>query len=373
MTNLKYKEIQVVAFAAPYPPNYGGVIDVYFRLKALKDLGVKVHLHTFIYDEHQPSSELERICSSVQYYKRSHSPKYLKGWPYIISSRYDKSLIEQVVQKGCPVLLEGLHTCFLMDALRERGIPFSIRMHNVEWKYYQYLAELEASFIKKRYFLEEAKRLKIFENKVDGARLLAISERDMDYFKKRYPTSQVIFIPPFHSFDQPDIKNGVGTFTLFHGNLSINENEQAAIWLIEKVFLGLKEKLVIAGKNPGKRLMHAANAYDNIKLLSNPSNEQMKRLMSQAQVHVLPIRQPTGMKIKWVNALYSAKFILTNQDIYDKQRADMGVYIAQSAPEFKQQITQLHAKIFTEENLQKRKEFVGTTFDNLLNAQKLFE
>ena len=43
------KAVNIVSFNIPYPPNYGGVIDVFYKIKALSKEGYEVYLHTFIY------------------------------------------------------------------------------------------------------------------------------------------------------------------------------------------------------------------------------------------------------------------------------------------------------------------------------------
>ena len=63
-------QFHIVSFDVPYPPDYGGVIDVFYKIKALSELGVKVHLHCFEYGRGQ-QNELNKICSSVTYYKRN--------------------------------------------------------------------------------------------------------------------------------------------------------------------------------------------------------------------------------------------------------------------------------------------------------------
>lgn len=41
--------LHIVSFHIPIPQNYGGVIDIYYKVKALHDIGVKVILHCFEY------------------------------------------------------------------------------------------------------------------------------------------------------------------------------------------------------------------------------------------------------------------------------------------------------------------------------------
>lgn len=44
------KYLNIVSFNIPYPANYGGVIDVYYKLEALRACGVKLILHCFEYE-----------------------------------------------------------------------------------------------------------------------------------------------------------------------------------------------------------------------------------------------------------------------------------------------------------------------------------
>ena len=83
-------KLHVVSFQVPYPPDYGGLIDVYYKLKALKEAGCSVVLHTYRYGmEEQPA--LLDVADDVHYYER------FTGWrsmfsflPYIV---YSLSLI----------------------------------------------------------------------------------------------------------------------------------------------------------------------------------------------------------------------------------------------------------------------------------------
>ena len=43
------REIHIVCFDVPHPPDYGGVIDIYYKVKSLHELGIKVHLHCYQY------------------------------------------------------------------------------------------------------------------------------------------------------------------------------------------------------------------------------------------------------------------------------------------------------------------------------------
>lgn len=373
MKNWEGKELQMVSFASPYPPDYGGVIDVFYKIKTLTALGVKIHLHTYAYDQHQPSPVLNQYCASVQYYPRSINSKYLQGMPYIVSSRFNKSLINNVLSKNIPVLLEGLHTAFLLPFLREKNIVHALRLHNVEWLYYRLLAESELSLVKRRYFIEESRRLKDYEQILNKATLITLSARDTKYAEHNFSASKVLEVLPFHEFEGLDVLNGKGDYAIFHGNLSVNENEKAALWLVNEVFSKINFPLVIAGKNPSEKLQRACNVYNHIKLINSPENVKMKALLQNAHVHLLPNSQPTGMKLKWVHALQTARFIVAHPDIAQGFEGKAGIYSALDAKTYIQNITNIQQHIFDSAERTERKEIMGKSWDNVENAEALLK
>src|ERR1035438_1105799 len=118
MNNTYSSHLHVVSFDVPYPPSYGGVIDVYFKLKALSEAGVKIHLHCFEYGR-AIADELGRICESVNYYKRKNGIQYLfSPLPYIAVTRSNTGLIENLLKDRHPILFEGLHCCYHLGDLR---------------------------------------------------------------------------------------------------------------------------------------------------------------------------------------------------------------------------------------------------------------
>ena len=69
------KTLQIISFDIPYPPKYGGVIDIYYKIIALKKQGIQIYLHTFLYDNNSQQEKLEKLCDKVFYYNRSKSFK----------------------------------------------------------------------------------------------------------------------------------------------------------------------------------------------------------------------------------------------------------------------------------------------------------
>ncbi|MDD3107200.1 MAG: hypothetical protein PHP65_05330 [Bacilli bacterium] len=85
--------LHIIALNIPYPANYGGVIDIFYKVKDLYNNGVKIILHCFDYGRgEQP--ELEKYCEKVYYYKRNTSfINSLQSTPYIVQSRKNKQLL----------------------------------------------------------------------------------------------------------------------------------------------------------------------------------------------------------------------------------------------------------------------------------------
>ena len=63
--------IHIITFQVPYPADYGGVIDIYYKAKALKEAGYNVVLHCFAYKGRDFQKELLDIADEVYVYKRN--------------------------------------------------------------------------------------------------------------------------------------------------------------------------------------------------------------------------------------------------------------------------------------------------------------
>lgn len=54
------KFLHIVSFDIPYPVNYGGVIDVYYKIEALHKKGIKVILHNFKYGGRKEEADIKQ-------------------------------------------------------------------------------------------------------------------------------------------------------------------------------------------------------------------------------------------------------------------------------------------------------------------------
>lgn len=364
------KHLHIVSFDVPYPADYGGVIDVFYKIKALHALGIKIHLHCFEYSRGK-QAELNKYCVEVYYYKRYTGIAGLSlSLPYIVKSRANKDLLHNLSKDEHPVLLEGIHTTYFLFTGNLNNRKVFVRLHNVEFEYYKHLSTHESSLFKRSYYKFESGLLKSYEGKISkAANLLPISKNDELVYKQLLNAKDMKYLPLFTNSTSINIKEGKGEYCLYHGNLSVAENEKAAIWLLE-VTGELNMPIVIAGKNPSNRLVKKIQKYKNIKLIKDPSDQQMTELVQNAQVNILPSYNSTGIKLKLLNALFNGRHCLTNQQAVKGASLEQYCESAESDSEFIQKIKSLFDTPFTITEIQERKDLLNE-FDNNKNAEML--
>ena len=372
MRNTSDNHIHIVSFDIPCPVNYGGVIDVFFKLQALVERGFKVHFHCFEYGR-EHSERLESLCVSVDYYKRDMSFwKFFSGKPYIVTSRMSETLIRDLLKDDYPVLLEGLHTCGVLLDERMRGRKIFVRAHNMEHEYYRYLAKTEKNLRKKLFLRIESSKLKRFESVLAKATgILAISNKDYEYFKKSF--NNVYLIPAYAGFDKVDVLEGLGDYVLYHGKLDISENYNAAEFLIKEVFKDSGIKFKIAGMNPPRHLLACAKKEPNVEIVENPDDETLQELIRNAQINILVTAQSTGLKLKLLNALFNGRYCVVNDKMVEGLDVNDLCYVANDAVEIKTIVSDLMTKPFVEEQVAIRKSRMEAFYNSSHSTDRLVE
>lgn len=356
-TNNSKREVDIVAFDIPYPPNYGGVIDVYYKIKALRKEGIRVHLHCFEYGRKR-SQELESLCENVYYYKRDVSKTNLfRRRPYIVVTRVSEELLKNLSGTNNPILFEGLHSCYYLDDNKLRNKRKIVRTHNIEHDYYMNLAKVEKDIFKRYYFSNEAQKLKRYEKilgEADG--IAAISLHDKEYFSKKY--KNVISVSAFHLNEKVDIGEGLGNFALYHGSLSVGENNEAGLFLINNVFNDIDVPMIIAGNKPSKELRHAAEKFSNITLRTEITTADIYKLIREAQINILPTFQATGIKLKLLSALYTGRHCIVNMPMVEDTGLESLCVIRDHNDEMKKAVLDYFARPFTKKDIEKRKDLL---------------
>ena len=366
------KHLHIVCLDVPYPVDYGGVFDLFQKIKSLHAAGVKIHLHCFEYGRGQ-QPVLNEYCEEVYYYSRHEGHKgFSHKLPYIVCSRSNGQLLERLLKDDHPILLEGIHCTYLLNDERFRQRRIVLRLHNVEYQYYRQLYHTEKSLWKKIYYLHESNMLRHYEQRIAASvKILAVSEKDRDQYRTEFGAGNIETLPVFLPFEEVRTREGTGCFCLYHGNLSVPENEQAVIWLLKNVFSSLELPLIISGKNPSARLTRLIYQYPLTCLIPDPSEEELQDLIAKAQVNILPSFNCTGVKLKLLNALFNGRHCLVNGGMVEGSGLGSICHIADGADAMRSMVQDLYTRAMRPDEIVVRKEVLTALYNKGNNLRQL--
>ena len=364
------KHLHIVCHIIPWPADFGGVQDIFNCITALHGQGVRIHLHCFTKDLSASLGPLENYCEEIHLYKRKTGLLQISASiPYIVNSRRSNTLVTRLQKDNYPIFVQGIHCTDLLESISNESRKIAIRLFNVETRYYKSLAKLETSFFKELYFKIEAKLLRKHESMIaKNYSLLCISDHDREFYSAQFQAMDARFLPAFTGHLESTASIGTGNYLLYQANLSVNENHSIASWMIkniaDKIFIPIK----IAGKNPDARLQKLAKKRGNVEIIANPTDDEMKILIAEAQIHLLPSYNNTGVKLKLLNALFTGKHCITNPAGVVGTGLEHLVHMANSDEESIELINELQKKPFTQEEKTARSIALAQLYNDDKNA-----
>lgn len=361
-------DLHIVTFAVPYPPTYGGAIDVWNRLRALHAEGANIHLHCFIYGQHLPQSKLQEVASVVHYYPRSVWPLlFAKGQPFVISSRQDKQLLKRLKELPFPVLFEGMQTTAWIDELP--GQKKLLRAHNVEHLYYQKLSQNSGGF-RSMIYNRESQCLQEYEceHAKDFDAIFSISAPDHNWFTSKGANS--FHIPPFHGLNKVEIDQGIGKYVIYQGDLSIEINQRAVVELIRMIPGDFALPMVVAGRAGDQAFESKISSFPNIIREADVSPEKMVSLIRHAQVILVHSLHAEGIKLKIFPALFHGRFIMANG--LSATHTPLDEVIQFYEPDtFFDVLREMNKTPFEEQDLERRKQILASLPDDATKARQI--
>lgn len=363
-------KIHIVSFDVPYPADYGGVIDVYYRCKALQGFGYDVYLHCFDYGRGR-SENLEKLCAQVFYYARKSTLLSLfNSEPMIVASRRNKSLLENLIKDDAPIIFEGQHcTAYLKHPYLKNRVKL-VRCHNIESDYYEQLAEVERSLLKRLFFKSEARKLSKQEKDFKNAsQLFSVSADDQDYFVNKYEHSE--FLAVANPLSKGDYIEKKDNYFLMHGNLSVMENEYAIQWVIKNVLPLTNKRMLVAGKSPSEQFRKTLLNHPQIELFVSPSDEHLEQLITQAFANLLITFQATGIKHKLINALSNGGHVIANNEMLKGTKMEEFCSIANSPKEINAAINNCFNNTIDLEEIQKRRSYLSAHYGLEAHARQI--
>jgi len=365
-------QLNIICFDVPCPADYGGAIEEFYKIKALYQLGVKIHLHCFVYGDRNEQNELDKYCEKVYYYKRERSIKDIfSNLPFIVKSRMKDDLLAHLLSNDYPILFDATHTTGFLSHPKLKDRKKIVRLHNIEWIYYRILLSQAVSLKEKIFFYQEYKKLKEYDKQLIHADVLScLSQTDYEYYQEKFPDKKVSLDYVFHENNNINSIPGKGDYILYHGNLSLSDNYNLIIQLLSNDLKNCTYKIILAGKNPHTTLQQFVKGKNNIELISNPTDEILNGLMKEAHICLAMAANPSGVKLKLINSLFNARFVISNEAALTGSGLDSLVYIAEEN-DLPDLIDKLMLKEFKQDEIDERNSLLSEKYNNLNNARQI--
>ena len=203
----------------------------------MHEAGAEIIYHCFYYKRHNPpTDELKKYCHELYFYKRKQSffKLLFSRKPYVVSTRNDvRLLIRLLTDPATPILMDGIQCTYWLDHIDIQTRFILYRANNIEHEYYDGLAAVEKNPLRRLYLKMEANRLRNYEWMLQYTNeILCVAKQDILHFEQYTKT---IHLPPFfddtHTLDVS--KPQKEKFVLFQANLSVKENENAALHIAD--------------------------------------------------------------------------------------------------------------------------------------------
>ncbi len=346
------RHIHIICAGCPWPADNSIAIDTFYKIEALHQAGIKIHLHYFHDKTGCHPTELNKYCASVHSYQKGKSKKRLPD----NNCDRNNEMAAIINNDNYPVLLEGLNSTGILHQIVRPDRKIIIRMHNDECRHYNHLEKISGSFFQKFKLKKYSQAIKKYEDALPRQCLYAFSnESHVIKSKEDRGLINAKYLPVFSPFKNVTGKTGVGNFCLYHGDLSDPCNEKAILWLLSKVFNDIQTPLVIAGKNPGRQISKMAEMYSHTCLIVNPSGSEIEDLISKAHINILPSFSYKKPELKLIHALLSGRHCIANEEAVVGTDYEAACHVGKTAGALKSIIVQLYNRPFEEEEIEFRK------------------
>lgn len=306
--NKANKKIAVVAGFCPYPPTFGGAVDIWERIKGIHRLGWDIDL---IITEQKTVlddcvDEIKKYVTNLFVAPRKNKLVYLfSKKPLQVKSR--EKLKEISIKKHYNiVLLEGE---FCYPFVQNKTVSFDkliVRIHNNEADYFRQLGQSSHSLKQKLYYWQETPKIKKFSTEVFNRadRLWYISKEECN--RSPYAEKSVFMPFPINSEMVKPVPNSEKN-VLYIGALFMQNNLYGLDWYIENVhseLLQIKDyQFFIVGsvKNNQQELNKKYGNLPNVRLFLDQPD--ITPFYQKAGLFINPMFHGSGVKVKSVSAL----------------------------------------------------------------------
>ncbi|HDP70467.1 MAG TPA: glycosyltransferase [Actinobacteria bacterium] len=310
-----------VSFYLPYPLDEGGKIRSHYLMKSMAEK-YDIVLACLIRSKEELKylPEMQKICKEIHPILLPRSKPWEIGkfiWsliankPYLmerVKSKKMQSLIDKIVREKDIdlILIDHLH---MAQYVENKPVPKILDEHNVESELVkQRYISLPFGLVKWLTGLEHEKLYR-HEKKICKkiSHIIALTDEDKEKIRNlNVPTEKISVLPIGvaleeinHNFQK---KNNQ---ILFIGALNWPPNEEAVLYFYNEIIPFIKNEVsditfLVAGKRPSKKLKELAEKDKNLILTGYV--DDIKPLMRESSLMVVPLKSGSGMRVKILEA-----------------------------------------------------------------------
>ena len=363
--------LHIVSLDNPFPPVYGGIIDIFYKIQALHRNGCEIYLHCFVDTVPESNPELEAIVAKVFYYPKTKSIfGILSMTPFSVKTRTSSELSRNLHRIVAPVLFESLKPTAVLSEMTNFPEKKILRMQNIEHDYFNGIAHSETNFFKKALYFAESLKYKNYEPRIKAFDdILSLSVHETDYIRKKF--GNATYIPLFHGNDIVAPLSPFGNHAVYNGDLNTADNRRALDFIIS-VFKEINDyPLVIAVRDRHHFVRKLIGKAENITLAKPDNYNHLKQFLADAHINIMFSYQSTGTKLKLVNALHNSRHCLINENMVDDPEIIKLCTLATDKKGFIAAIQNLRHIAY--DDFENRKRVVGEIYDDQKNARKLMD
>lgn len=265
-----------------------------------------------------------------------------------INTEFQDKLKELLIATDFDIVqLEGINLAPYISTIRTYSkAKVVMRSHNVEFEIWERVAE-NTSFLPKKWYLQYlVKKLKNYEiaQLPNYDMLLAMTQRDADYFNALGPSKQIMVAPiglDLENYHQAKTATPPPYSISFIGSLDWMPNQDGLKWFLENVWSVIHKKhpdleFHIAGRNTPQWVFDQTGNG----IVVHGEVEDAKAFIAAHPMTVVPLFSGSGMRVKILEGMAMGRIVLTTTIGVEGISAKHGqeLFIADTAKEFVQLI-----------------------------------
>jgi polysaccharide biosynthesis protein PslH len=323
--------ILFTSIAPPFPATNGQRIRNWSLLRALYAEGHHITLVSFQEkgDANAGLAALHEVCAEVEFVSMpiEKGPRALRRlWsatslqPYGVHRFHSAEMMEKIREITGRQAFDAVFCddVYLVQNLpRELAVPVVLNKHDLTHVIVRRYLRYETSPLKQIYGWLEYAKLRRWEIRccLTASRVLSSSEVDRNVLHKYCPDTRIYVVP--NVIDPADYQptgEDDGSTLLYMGAMDWYPNIDAVEFFLSAIFPKIREQIpnarfVVVGRNPSERIRNLCKSFSGVEFMGWVPD--VRPVLSQAAVCVIPLRIGSGTRLKIVEAAAMEKPVVS--------------------------------------------------------------